>query len=252
MNNVSFDSAKPMYMQIKDRIKEQILSGEFKKGEKIPSERELCQMFGVSRITARQAISEAINEGLLFTVQGKGTFVCKRNDYKIDQGLIRVTSFESTLTSKGLSAGTRILGHKIQPVDFALCRILNLRITDHVLNLNLLGTADGQPIVLYKSYFAVDLGMEVYKQALEKEKDGIAFSTIDLYKNYLISPPQYIEQTFEAITAGGSLADTLETGKNHPLFLVSSIVYDSDDKPIEYRKAYYRADKYKFHIRRDI
>jgi GntR family transcriptional regulator len=106
--------------------------------------------------------------------------------------------------------------------------------------------------VLYKSYFAVDLGMEVYKQALEKEKDGIAFSTIDLYKNYLISPPQYIEQTFEAITAGGSLADTLETGKNHPLFLVSSIVYDSDDKPIEYRKAYYRADKYKFHIRRDI
>ncbi|MBA1336789.1 MAG: hypothetical protein HPY66_3225 [Firmicutes bacterium] len=252
MNNSKFDSTKPLYMQIKDRIREHIISGKLKEGEKIPSERELCQMFDVSRITARQAIAEAVNEGLLFTVQGKGTFVRKNDDYMIDQGLVRVTSFESTLASKGLAAGTKVLGHKIQPADFALCRILNLRVTDHVFNLDLLGTGDNHPVVLYKSYFEPELGMEVYKRAVEREAHGTAFSTIDLYRDYLPSPPRYIEQTFEAISASGSLADTLEIGKQQPLFLVSSIIYDSNSNPIEYRKTYYRADKYKFHIRRDI
>lgn len=238
-------------MQIKDIIKEQILTGKLKKGDKIPSEKELCQMFGVSRITVRQAISEAINEGLLFTVQGKGTFVSRNGD-KIDQGLVKITSFESAIKSKGLSAGTKVLGHKIQPADFALCKILNLDITDGVFNLNLLGTADGQPFVFYNSYFQVSTGMKFYQRAIKKEKEGVAFSTIDLYREFEDLMPIYAEQTFEAVVADKYLAEILKVNEKHPLFLISSIIYTKGDIPVEYKKAFYRGDKYKFHIRREM
>jgi GntR family transcriptional regulator len=252
MDKINLDSSTPLYIQIKDRIKEHVLTGRLKRGEKIPSERELCEMFGVSRITARQAIAEAINEGLLFTVQGKGTYVCQDADNKIDQGLVRITSFQSTLKSKGFEAGTKILGYSVQPADLGICRILNLNDNDHVLSLDLLGTADGQPIVLYRSRFERSIGLEIYKNAVEKERKGCAFSTIDLYKGSAISQPNYMDQTFEAVLADRFLAETMKIDEGFPMFLITSIMYDSADWPIEYRKAYYRADKYKFNIRRGV
>jgi ABC-type glycerol-3-phosphate transport system substrate-binding protein len=67
--------AIPLYRQLKEILEERIREGEFRAGKRLPTEKELCQEFGVSRITVRQALSELINEGLLFRRQGSGTFV---------------------------------------------------------------------------------------------------------------------------------------------------------------------------------
>ena len=72
------NSIVPLYKQLKDRIKEAILSGELKPNQKIPSELELSQTYQISRITVRNAISELVDEELLEKKQGKGTFVRKR------------------------------------------------------------------------------------------------------------------------------------------------------------------------------
>jgi len=252
MNSKQFDPSKSLYIQIKDKIREQILSGKFKENEKIPSERELCKMFEVSRITVRQAIGEAINEGLLFTVQGKGTFVANNEEAKIEQGLMNITSFYNTIASKGLLAGTKVLNHDIFTVDFALSKILDIDMTSNVLNLNLIGTADNAPIVLYQSYFEKSIGIKMYEEAEKKEELELAFSTIDLYKELGNLQPAYVEQTFEALSASPFIADILQIEEADPLFLITSIIYTHEDKPIEYKKAYYRADKYKFHIKRGI
>ena len=254
VNFKQFNPAKSLYTQIEESIKKEISSGRLKAGDKVPSERELCEMFGVSRITARQAINEMVKKDLLFTVQGKGTFVANANNEKltISQGLMNITTFENTIANIGQSAGTRIENYKIMPVDFELCKILNLNITDQILNLNLIGTADGLPVVLYQSFFAMDLGFRIYEEAQKKEKENIPFSTIDLYKSFSNIAPSYVEQTFEAIIANTKLSETLKIEKGEPLFLVSSIIYAKGDAPIEYKKAYYRGNKYKFHIKRYI
>lgn len=254
MLNPEFVPTKSLYIQIKDKIKEQILSGKWPKGSKIPSERELCETFGVSRITVRQAIAEAVNEGLLFTVQGKGTFVAgtghEEQEHKISQELARITNFERTLSSKGLTASTRVIKHEITSVDLALSRILELDMSSQVLHLELLGLANNEPYVLYRSSFALDIGLRFLEQAKEKEKSQCGFSTVDLYQYFDDIKPYYVEQTFEAIAADENLADILSVEVGTPLFLASSIVYDTDSKPIEYKNAYYRGDKYKFHIKR--
>lgn len=251
MNSIEFDSSKSLYAQIKDRIKEQILTGKFKKGDKIPSERELCLMFGVSRITVRQAINEAINEGLLFTVQGKGTFVADYGGYKIEQGLSRITPFKEAIASVGLSAGTKLLNFQIQPVDFFLQKILNIDLGKMVFILNLLGTANEEPVVFYQSFYDTKLGMKLYHKAQEKVEKGMVFSTLDLYQDTELKP-YYADQTFEALNADQSLAEVLQIPVGTALFLITSIIYSQKNVPLEYKKAYYRSDKYKFHIRRTL
>jgi GntR family transcriptional regulator len=246
-----FAPSKSLYIQIKDRIKEQILTGKYQKGDKIPSERELCQLFEVSRITVRQAINEAIKEGLLFTAQGKGTFVADCGDYKIDQGLSRITPFRDSISGAGLLAGTKLLSYELQPVDFMLHKILNIDLEKTVLNLNLLGTASNEPFVLYQSYYEADLGMKLYHNALDKVEKGMVFSTIDLYEDPELIP-SYAEQTFEALIANESQAEILRIKTGTPLFLITSIIYTQKNLPVEYKKAFYRGDKYKFHIKRTL
>jgi len=65
----------PIYYQLKECIKEKIRSGEFKPGDRIPTEQELCEMFGISRTPVRQALTELVYEGILYRKPGRGTFV---------------------------------------------------------------------------------------------------------------------------------------------------------------------------------
>lgn len=81
------DSTIPFYLQVKNHIKHQVLEGQLKPGDIIPSERELMRQFGLSRSTIRKAIKELEYEGYLVKVQGKGTFVAKHN---IEKELIKV------------------------------------------------------------------------------------------------------------------------------------------------------------------
>ncbi len=74
------NSLVPLYFQIKQTIKGWIINKEFTSGEKIPSENDLVQMFGVSRLTIRQALSHLAQEGFLFSKRGEGTFVTDCNE----------------------------------------------------------------------------------------------------------------------------------------------------------------------------
>lgn len=252
MKKEQFSPSKSMYMQIKESIKQAIQEGVFEKNQKIPSEKELGERFHVSRVTVRQAIREATKEGFLFTVQGKGTFVADREPAKINQPLIELTTFRDTVISKGLNAGTKLIKSNASTADFAMSKVLNLEVGEQIMCLKLLGTADGKPIVLYESYFQERIGYLMLEEAKIKIDKNIAFSTLDLYKTIEGIEPKYIEQTFEAVGANLSVAELLEVDIGTPLVLITSIVYSEEGLPLEHKKAFYLADKYRFHVRRVI
>lgn len=244
------NSSSPLYEQLKNVLQKKIVSGELKPEEQIPSERELVDKYNVSRITVRQAINLAEHEGLVRRVHGVGTFVAKP---KIQQELSSVNTFQSTLLQQGLIASTKL--HKAQTVasDFQLSRLLNISVMERVVNLQLIGYGDNSPVVYYNSYFSSSVG-EKMKQAAENAlKNGQTFSTLDLYRmdpalNYY---PTHVEQTFEATAADEELSFILEVEEGFPLFRVTSIVYQ-DQLPLEYKETYYRGDKYKFFITRQM
>jgi len=110
----------PLYKQLSDLLRQQIIDEKLKPDHRIPSERALCQRYKISRITVRQAISDMMNEGLLYRSQGKGAFVAKK---KINQGLVRFVNFERTVLELGMKPSTKILGHEVLPADVRIAKI---------------------------------------------------------------------------------------------------------------------------------
>jgi GntR family transcriptional regulator len=244
---VSKENDVPLYQQIKESLRKEILERRLKEKEKIPSERSLCERFGVSRITVRQALSELLAEGLIERRQGKGTFVAPR---KVQQGLARIVDFARTVLDLGLKPSTRITEYKIVPADVVLSRILAIPVSSQVSKLVLLGLGDSEPLVLYTSYFPLSLGAQMFEAAKERTKRGLPFSTYDLYKDIRIVMPSQVDQTFEATVADNEISSILKIKKGSPILLVTSIFISSEKSPLEFRRAMYRGDRYKFHITR--
>src|SRR5260221_7062345 len=98
MNAIYKNSPLPRYYQLKEIMRERVRSGEWKPGDLIPSERELGEKYGISRMTARQALTDLGNEGLFYCEQGKGTFVSQR---KITHPMIYLTRVTVEIPARG-------------------------------------------------------------------------------------------------------------------------------------------------------
>src|SRR5918994_5276433 len=106
----------PRYYQLKEVIRERIRSGDWAPGTLIPSERQLCERYGISRMTARQSITDLVNEGLLYREQGKGTYVGRP---KIAQQLLRLTGFTEDMKVREQRPGAKVLAAELWPADAA-------------------------------------------------------------------------------------------------------------------------------------
>ncbi|WGI63589.1 GntR family transcriptional regulator [Escherichia coli] len=99
----------PMYHQIMENLKKQIVDGTLAPATLIPSEREYADRFGISRMTVRQALSNLVNEGYLYRQKGKGTFVSRK---KFEQPLQGLTSFTEDMRQRGLKASSQLIDFK--------------------------------------------------------------------------------------------------------------------------------------------
>src|SRR5215471_2960378 len=89
---------QPLHAQIRETLRSRILDGTYAPHSQMPSEHELCAMFGVSRITVRQALGDLQKEGMLFKLHGKGTFVSKPKAF---QNVSSLQGFAEAMSSMG-------------------------------------------------------------------------------------------------------------------------------------------------------
>lgn len=147
---IDTNNREPFYYQLAKEIEGKIESGEWKKGEKITSERELCIQYNVSRITVRNAINELEKKGKLEKIQGKGTFVIGKN---IVQSLGNVYSFSREMEKQGKITSTKLLIQKLIKADFKIASQLGIDEGSEIVYLERLRIADDLPIMLEKTYF---------------------------------------------------------------------------------------------------
>lgn len=249
MEQIQADNSLPLYIQLKDILTKKIKDGTLKNGERLPSERELCQTYDVSRITVRQALSDLENKGLISRAHGKGTFVTQS---KLEQELYSITPFQNALLSKGLNPTTKYLDYKIISNTYKMSKILNLPIAEDLVELTLLGLGNDKPMAFYTSYFTCSLGLKMHELAVEYTQGNKSFTTIDLYNDLPDLQIGTVYQTFEASISDHFLSNVLEIKKGSPILIVESTVYSPLDEPLEYRIAVYRGDKYKFSVIRTI
>lgn len=245
---INRNSSRAMYAQIAEDIERQIKEGIIKSGNQLPSERELGQKYQVSRITVRQAISSLEQQGLVHSVQGKGTYV---HHAAIRQNLMKVTNFSKALQEKGLEASTIVLSIENNSHEYTPFRTQQIPDTLNGYSLKILGLGDNAPMVYYHSFLREDIGSSMCPLALQMSEKSEAFSTFDLYQH--IGQQIYrIEQEIFAENATPQICSLLKIKKADAVLRLESVIYDSNEQVMECKIGYYRSDMYSFRLLRSV
>jgi GntR family transcriptional regulator len=244
MSAIYRNSPLPRYYQLREIMRERVRSGEWKPGEIIPSERELSEKYGISRMTARQAITELVNEGLFYREQGKGTFVSQR---KITQQLIHLTGFTEDIRARGQRPGTKVLSTEMLPADETTAEKLRIDPGTLIFRLQRLRLADEQPLAIELSQISFKGCERLLEEDLEKNSLYRMLETI-----YGI-PLMEADQELEAGLAGNEEAQLLKIAIGSPVLFTRRVTYTERNQPIEYAKAAYCGNKYTFytHLKRE-
>ena len=241
------NSETPYYMQIKEEIEADIEAGIYRDGDKLPSERELCLHYGVSRIPVRKALEQLEAQGRIRSSQGKGSFVTTP---KLQNNLVRISTFAQTLEQQGYSGYTKIQNFSERCTDSGLDMILGAS-NGGISKLELLGYANDEPVVFYDSYLKRPFGSRFYEAAVAAETEGKAFSSFDLYGSAMVTIGK-IEQRVLAINADARIAGLLKIPEETAVLVLETVIFGSDAQPVEYKRGYYRTDRYSFTLSRNI
>ena len=234
------DSPLPLYFQLKELLRQEIESGHWQPGQRIPSEAELCQAFDISRSVVRQALRELEYQGLLYREQGKGTFVAQP---KISESLMQdLSGFYEDMVTKGLTPLTKVLRQEIQPAHKKIANYLQIEPGDRVIVIERLRSVENEPIVLVTTYLPYDICPDLINEDL---------STQSLYalleKKYGLEL-SHGRRTIEAVAANQYEAQLLGVEEGAPLVLLDSVSYLRDGRPIEYFHAVHRGDRSRFAV----
>ena len=141
----------PKYVYIKIALTNRIKSGELEVGAKLSTEKEMCDLYGCSRLTVRKALEELTREGYIYKIQGKGTFVKARPPQK--QKFSVITSCSTLIRSQNMTPTKKILFEGIVPATADIAQRLGLHEGDSVLEYRRVYYANGSPVFYGRSYF---------------------------------------------------------------------------------------------------
>ena len=238
LDKIDKTSVVPIYFQLKTLIQERISSGEYPVGMCLPSEREYCEEYGISRMTVRQGISDLVNEGLLRRERGKGTYVVQP---KIEQGLQVLTSFTEEMKRRNMHPGTRLIHMVTCPAAGHVARQLGLEIGAGVYEIVRLRLADDEPMAIETAYVPIC-------NLPNLTEDKVATGSLYEVMREIGIEIAHATQTLEAALAKGTEATKLNIKNKAPVLLIERTTYASGGQAIEFVKSVYRGDRYKFAI----
>lgn len=233
------DDKTPLYFRLFEEIKLKIKNGTFKKGDKIPSERSLCDMYNLSRITVRSAIDELVKQGFLVKVQGKGTFILSKS---INQNLSNVYSFSNEMKKQEKITSTKIIKKEVLIPNINILYNLGLNKNDKVIYIERIRNEKNNVLMIEKTYFP----FENFKFLLEYD-----FSKKGLYKtleeDFNININRAIE-TFKACELTEYEMELLKPKNNKTFGLLVKRTSYCDEKIICYSTIVSKGDSFEFTV----
>ncbi len=231
------EAPNPLYLQLKDTLETQIRAGVYRRHERLPSERELSEQFGVSRMTARHALLALVNDGAVYTRIGKGTFVAAP---KIDQQLQSLSGFSHEIRLRGNRPSSRVLEARISHATPDAAAALGLTGGDDVVILARLRLADELPLAFETAYLPAALvpGLLNHDFTVESLYDVLERD----YKLQLT----HAEQRIEAGLATPRELELLQVAAPAAVLRMRRLTLAADRTPVEWVLSTYRGDRYSF------
>ncbi|MBU5427089.1 GntR family transcriptional regulator [Tissierella pigra] len=228
----------PLYYQLMDEIIKMIEKGNLQAHDQLPSERELCNTYNISRSTVRQAIQELENEGYIYRVHGKGTFISPEI---FKQSLLKIYSFTEEMKKLGKTPSSKVLSFDIISCDEKLSRKMKLNQEDKVYVFTRLRLADLKPMMLETSFVPCDRFPNLTKEELESTP------MYDIFMKKYNANFTKAEEIFQAVLTRELEADLLEYQTGLPSMMIERVTYENDFI-IEYTKGVARGDKFRYQV----
>ncbi len=232
-------SSIPLYYQAANWLRECINKGEFKAGDQIPSEGELASTLGISRMTARQAITELVREGLLYRRAGKGTFLASSPTFS---KLSTLVGFSEKMQKIGKTVKSKVLFLGVKEADAIVAKKLGLTCGQKIIEIKRLRYLDNEPVTIQLSYLPYDkcaplMDVDLTKESLVQsviQKCGIPLkSSVD---------------TVSIVSVFDNDAKLLDVEDGSPAFLIEGIIYSHDGLPIRFGRGIYKGNCFKLTV----
>lgn len=231
--------ASPAYVRIASTLRDRIDGAELAPDTLVPSERELARMFGVSRMTARQALALLESEGAVYRRPPRGTFVAR------PRLRMPIGSFTDEVVRLGHRPGSELLWAECQLPPPLAAQALHLAESASVHAIRRLRRADGEAIAIETTYFPAYLTPGL----LEQQLDGSLW--LILRRDHGVVPAR-ASANLEVVALDSVAARQLGVRNAAPGFLLTRRTYDADGRCFEFARDLYRADRIEFHIEAPI
>ncbi|WP_067484805.1 GntR family transcriptional regulator [Actinomadura hibisca] len=227
----------PKYLQLRAILLDMVERGGLPVDAPMPSERELCRRFGVSRMTVRQAVDQLVAEDRLRRIPGKGMFVA-RPKVQMPKELV---SFTEDMRARGLRPASRDLAARTVEADGTLAGLMGVDRGTPLHLLERLRLADGEPMAVERSHILASAAPRLLEL---RAPDSPLFEALEREYGIVMDAG---EQTIEAGPAGDADARLLGVAPGDTVFFLRQRTF-SRGVCVEVALATYRADRYSIHL----
>jgi GntR family transcriptional regulator len=225
------ESYVPRYVLIERSLRERI--ARLQPGEKLPSDAELCEEFGVSRMTARHAVQTLVHEGLVARMPGRGTFVSRP---PVRRHMGSLLSFSEEMRRRGLEPTSRVLSRSLEAPSEAEISQLGVSARDRVVVVRRLRLANGTPMSIERAALAPRL-----EAVLDADLEG---GSLHAAMRVLGCEPAVAHGTLTVRLPTKEEARLLEVTHDAPVLVERRLIHDLEERPVELTESCYAGERY--------
>lgn len=232
------DSRLPLYCQLSDIIKEKIEGGQWPEHSQLPAERELCEIYDVSRATVRQAMQELEINGYIYKSHGRGTFV---KPLKIKQDLLKFYSFTEEMKKLGKTPTSQVIDFCVVAAAEKVAKKMGINEGDSVYKFTRLRLADGEPMMLETTYIPCQRFPGLSKPQLEQRP---LYEIMTKEHNAQLT---MAEERFVPVLTRENEAELLQYLPQAPSMMIERVTFERE-LIIEYTVGIARGDKFEYRV----
>jgi GntR family transcriptional regulator len=233
------NSSTPLHVQLAERLRQRIISGQYQPGDRLSPEKELVDQFGLSRVTVRNGLALLAREGWILKRQGLGTFV--RNP--IEQNLTVMQTVSEVTHAKGIITDTRLLSFGLVIPPKHVAKALGRPANQKLLCIEKLHADDVSPIALTRALLPTDVQPEAEVMRLQP-----SIPMIVVWERRLGVRVKGAQHHFRAEPADTETARVLDLDVGAPVLVLDRILYAEDGRSLGFLSTFYRWNRYQFSI----
>lgn len=228
----------PLYAQLKEILLKDIKNGVYKKNDTIPTEKELQEMFNVSRMTVRIAVNELVSEGYVVRERSKGTRVIYP---KIVESLNQISHFNKEMADKGIDYTIHSIEVSIVKADDSVAEALEIDAKSNVFCVHRVYYIDNGPLCSIFTYVPSTINLSVDESIYL----GSLYEYLEQDKGIIVT------RAYEDIEVGivqKPICNELNVAEGSAILLRTRRSFDQNGNHVEFTRSYYHPEKYKYSL----